>query len=167
MFGLLWFDSRADAGAEHIGIHLGPFFKKAPAVTTQSFAPLQLSGKGSSGGRCEKVLPPLAHQHVSTSPGTRTNPGARGYRCHGYTRVPEMPGSRVSDLFSRPGAIDRLLQSHRSGTVNRIQTRRNRPIIVRTRCLPVSGDRAGYFGLGLAQLQAQIRFKIGDFRPDP
>ncbi len=33
--------------------------------------------------------------------------------------------------------------------------------------MPVCGYRAGSFGLGLAQLSAQIRFEIEDFRPDP
>ncbi len=33
--------------------------------------------------------------------------------------------------------------------------------------MPVCGHRAGYVGLGLAQLEAQIRFDIEDSRPDP
>ncbi len=33
--------------------------------------------------------------------------------------------------------------------------------------MPVCGYRAGYSGVGLAQLEAQIRFEIEDFRPDP
>ena len=33
--------------------------------------------------------------------------------------------------------------------------------------MPVCGYRAGYLRLGLAQLEAQIRFEIQDFRPDP
>ena len=48
-----------------------------------------------------------------------------------------------------------------------VETRRNRPRIVRTRCVTVCGYRAGYCGLGLAQLSAQIWFEIEDFRPDP
>ncbi len=41
------------------------------------------------------------------------------------------------------------------------------PRIVRNRCVPVCGCRAGYFGLGLAQLEAKIRLDIEDFRLDP
>jgi hypothetical protein len=48
-----------------------------------------------------------------------------------------------------------------------VETRRKRPRIVRNRCVPVCGYRAGHFGLGLAQLQAQIRFETEDSRPDP
>ena len=48
-----------------------------------------------------------------------------------------------------------------------VETRGHRSRIVRNRCVPVCGYRAGYFWLGLAQLWAQIRFEIGDFRPDP
>ena len=45
-----------------------------------------------------------------------------------------------------------------------VETRRNRPRIVRTRCVPVCGHRAVYFGLGLALLQAQIRPPLTNFR---
>ncbi len=48
-----------------------------------------------------------------------------------------------------------------------VETRRNRPKIVRNRCVPLCGYHAGYFGLGLASLSAQIRLEIEDFRPDP
>jgi hypothetical protein len=44
-----------------------------------------------------------------------------------------------------------------------IETRRNRPRIVRNRCVPVCGHRAGYFGLGFAELSAQTRLGIEDF----
>ena len=37
---------------------------------------------------------------------------------------------------------------------------------VQNRCVPICGDRAGCFGLGLAQPWANIRFEIEDFRPD-
>ncbi len=33
--------------------------------------------------------------------------------------------------------------------------------------MPVRGYRAIYLGLGLVKLEAQIRFEIDDFRPDP
>jgi hypothetical protein len=48
-----------------------------------------------------------------------------------------------------------------------VETRRNRPRIVRNRCVPVCGHRAGYSGLGLAQLGAPIRVAIEELRPDP
>ncbi len=48
-----------------------------------------------------------------------------------------------------------------------VETHRNRPIIVRSRCVPVCGYRAGYFGLGVTQLVAQIQLEIEDHRPDP
>ncbi len=48
-----------------------------------------------------------------------------------------------------------------------VEARGNWPRIVRNRCVPVSGYRAGYFGLGLAQLEAQIRIEIEDCRPYP
>ncbi len=48
-----------------------------------------------------------------------------------------------------------------------VETRGSRPRIVQNRCVLVRGYRAGYFGLGLAQLVAQIRFEIEDSRPDP
>ncbi len=47
------------------------------------------------------------------------------------------------------------------------ETRRNRSRFVRNRRVPVCGCRARYVGLGLAQLQAQIRLELEDFRPDP
>ncbi len=43
----------------------------------------------------------------------------------------------------------------------------NRPSIVWNRCAPVCGYRAGYFGLGFASFQAQIRAEIEDFWLDP
>ncbi len=45
-----------------------------------------------------------------------------------------------------------------------VEARRNRLRIVRNRCVPVC---AGYFGFGLAQLEARIRLEIADVRPDP
>ncbi len=39
--------------------------------------------------------------------------------------------------------------------------------IVRNRCEPVCGYRAGYLVLGLAPLEVQIWFEIKDFRLDP
>jgi hypothetical protein len=46
-----------------------------------------------------------------------------------------------------------------------VETRPNRPRIVRNRSVPVGVYSAGYFGLGLAQLWAQIRFEIEESRP--
>ena len=43
----------------------------------------------------------------------------------------------------------------------------NRARIVRNRCVPVCGYRAGDLGLGLAQLEAQIWLEMEDFRQDP
>ena len=48
-----------------------------------------------------------------------------------------------------------------------VETRRNRAIIVRNRCVPVCGHRARYLGLGVAHLQAQLWFEIEDSRLDP
>jgi hypothetical protein len=48
-----------------------------------------------------------------------------------------------------------------------VETRRSRPMIIRNPCVPVCGYRAGYFGLGLAHLEAQIQLVVEDFRPDP
>ncbi len=48
-----------------------------------------------------------------------------------------------------------------------VETRRNRPRIVLNLCVSVCGYRAGYLGLGLAKLAAQIRPEIEDPRPDP
>ena len=48
-----------------------------------------------------------------------------------------------------------------------VETRRNRPRIVRNRCAPGWGYRTGCFGFGLAQLWAQIWFKLKDFRRNP
>ncbi len=48
-----------------------------------------------------------------------------------------------------------------------VETCQNRARIVRNRCVPVCGYHAGYSGLGLAQLWAQTRPEIEDFRPGP
>ncbi len=48
-----------------------------------------------------------------------------------------------------------------------VETRRHRHIIVRNRYVTVCGGRAGYLGLGAAQLWAQVRLEIEDFRLDP
>ena len=37
-----------------------------------------------------------------------------------------------------------------------VEAHRNRPIILRSRCVPVCGYRAGYFGFGLAQLSPAL-----------
>ncbi len=72
-----------------------------------------------------------------------------------------LSGSRVYPGLSRLG----YLTVHKFRIV--VETRRNLARIVRTRCAPVRGYRAEYFGLSLAQLSAPIRFEIEDFQPDP
>ena len=48
-----------------------------------------------------------------------------------------------------------------------VNTRRDRAMIVRSRWRPVCGHLARYFGRGLVEVSAQIRFEMEDPRPDP
>ncbi len=57
--------------------------------------------------------------------------------------------------------------SHSSKVSGRRRNMTKSAQIVRNRCVSVCGYRAGYVGLDLAQLEAQIRFEIEDCRPDP
>ena len=81
-----------------------------------------------------------------------------------------VPQASKDDLANKP-SLARFESWPKYVTVfkNRIvvEALRNGPRIFRNRCVPVCGYRAVYFGLRLAELQAQIRVELEDFRPDP
>ncbi len=79
------------------------------------------------------------------------------------------PSLPFEPLVERSGAGERQQLSYLTVEKFRVvvETRRNRHRIVRNRGVSVCGYRAGSFGLGLAQLWAQIQFGVEDVRPDP
>ncbi len=70
-----------------------------------------------------------------------------------------------------PGLIFRVyVSAELSHTLKVVDRRRNTPKSAQdrsNRCVPVCGYRAGYVGLGLAQLSAEIWLVLEELRPDP